>query len=285
MPHRLTCLGGRPVFALLVALLICGEMSQVARSESNFSGKESKWHDFVRNDFKVDGRGCIVVSPARAATGNPWIWRARFFGHEPQADVEMLKRGYHIAYCDVGNLFGNSQAVKHWDAFYELLTTKHGFAKKVALEGMSRGGLIIYNWAAVNPSKVACLYGDAPVCDFKSWPGGKGKGKGSKGTWVKCLQVYGLTENEAKTFRGLPLYGLESLAKQKVPLFHVVGQADDIVPVEENTDLLEKSYKSLGGSIQVIRKEGIGHHPHSLKDPGPIVSFVLEAWKSRGGKK
>ena len=75
------------------------------------------------------------------------------------------------------------------------------------------------------------------------------------------------------------------MAKQKVPLFHVVGQADDIVPVEENTDLLEKSYKSLGGSIQVIRKEGIGHHPHSLKDPEPIVSFVLEAWKSRGGKK
>ena len=43
---------------------------------------------------------------------------------------------------------------------------------------MSRGGLIIYNWATANPKKVACIYGDAPVCDFKSWPGGKGKGKG-----------------------------------------------------------------------------------------------------------
>ena len=157
------------------------------------------------------------------------------------------------------------------------MTSEHGLSEKVALEGMSRGGLIIYNWAKKNPEKTLCIYGDAPVLDFKSWPGGKGKGKGSKGTWEKCLQVYGLTEIEAKTFRGLPLYGLESLAKQKVPLFHVVGQADTIVPVEENTDLLEKSYKALGGSIKVIRKEGVGHHPHSLKDPG--THCLLRPWR------
>ena len=82
-----------------------------------------------------------------------------------------------------------------------------------------------------------------------------------------------------------PLYGLEGLAKRKVPLLHVVGQADAVVPVEENTDLLEKTYGSLGGSIKVIRKEGVGHHPHSLKNPEPIVSFVLDAWKNLGGHK
>jgi hypothetical protein len=36
---------------------------------------------------------------------------------------------------------------------------------------MSRGGLIIYNCAVANPEKVAAIYGDAPVMDFKSWPG------------------------------------------------------------------------------------------------------------------
>ena len=30
----------------------------------------------------------------------------------------------------------------------------------------------------------------------------------------------------------------------------------------------------MGGTFKVIRKEGIGHHPHSLKDPSPIVEFV-----------
>ena len=71
---------------------------------------------------------------------------------------------------DVGHLFGNPQAVAHWNAFYAYLTESHGFSKKVALEGMSRGGLIVYNWAKVNPEKVACIYADAPVCDIRDLP-------------------------------------------------------------------------------------------------------------------
>ena len=165
------------------------------------------------------------------------------------------------------------------------MTKNHSLANQVALEGMSRGGLIIYNWAKKNPEKTLCIYADAPVLDFKSWPGGKGIGKGSQGTWRKCLEAYGLSEEEAKSFKGLPLYGLEGLVRKNVPLLHVVGQADSVVPVEENTDLLEKSYRSLGGSIKVIRKAGVGHHPHSLKDPEPIVSFVLSAWNDRNNRK
>ncbi|NQV26389.1 MAG: alpha/beta hydrolase [Rhodopirellula sp.] len=266
---------------LLALTLFCGVLTSAVlvgttQAESAFEGKESKWHEFARHDFKVDDRACIVVSPEKAAEGNPWIWRARFFGHEPQADLEMLKRGYHIAYCDVGNLFGNPEAVKHWDAFYEFLTTKHGFAKKVALEGMSRGGLIIYNWAAANPEKVACLYGDAPVCDFKSWPGGKGNGKGSAGSWQDCLKAYGLTEEQALKYDRNPIDQLKPLADAKIPILHVVGDADNVVPVAENSAIIEKRYRELGGSFQVISKPGIGHHPHALKDPTPIVEFFLK---------
>jgi len=262
--------------AILCAVLTAAAMTDATKAESTFMGKESKWQGFVRHDFKVGDRACIVVSPEKAADGNPWIWRARFFGHEPQADVEMLKRGYHIAYCDVGNLFGNPQAVKHWNAFYDFLTTKHDFAKKVALEGMSRGGLIIYNWAAANPAKVACLYGDAPVCDFKSWPGGKGKGKGGGGAWQACLKAYGLTEEQALTYGGNPVDQLKALADAKIPILHVVGDADVVVPVEENSAVIEARYKALGGNIKVISKPGIGHHPHALKDPTPIVAFFVK---------
>ena len=66
------------------------------------------------------------------------------------------------------------------------------------------------------------------------------------------------------------------LAKAKIPLLHVVGDADVAVPVSENTAILEARYKKLGGKIQVIHKPGIGHHPHSLKDPKPIVDFILK---------
>ncbi len=246
---------------------------------ADFPGKESQWKGYALNQFNLEGVGCKVVRPKKTAPGKPWIWRARFWGHEPQTDIALLEKGWHVVYCEVGNLFGAPKAVARWDAFYAYLVKEHGFAKKAVLEGMSRGGLIIYNWAKANPEKVSCIYGDAPVCDFKSWPGGKGKGKGSAGTWKNCLTAYGLTETEGMDFKGNPIDGLEVLAKAKVPLFHVIGEADTVVPVAENSDVIEKRYRALGGSIEVIRKPGIGHHPHSLKDPKPIVDFVLRSSK------
>ena len=258
-------------------LIICQLMVLTSPlAADKFPGKESDWHGYQRFDFVLKQRKCIVVTPQKAASGNPWIWRARFFGHQPQADLALLKNGFHLAYCDVANLFGNPAAVGHWNDFYEYLTSKHQFSRKVALEGMSRGGLIIYNWAYHNAEKVTCIYGDAPVCDIKSWPGGKGVGKGHLGTWKTCLKAYGLTEAEALEFKGNPVDHLKPLAEQKVPLLHVVGASDQVVPVAENTAILQQRFEQLGGKIQVISKPGIGHHPHSLKDPARIVQFVLQ---------
>lgn len=240
-----------------------------------FPGKVSQFHSFPRYDFEHGGRTCIVVTPRVAAEGTPWIWRARFFGHQPQADIALLNQGYHVAYTDVGNLFGAPEAVEIWNGFYEYLTKNHGFHARPALEGMSRGGLIIFNWAKVNPGKVSCIYGDAPVCDFKSWPGGKGTGKGGGGAWQSCLTAYGFTEAEALVAKVNPIDGLQALAAARVPILNVVGDADVVVPVAENTAILEKRYAGLKGPIEVIHKPGIGHHPHSLKDPKPIVDFVL----------
>jgi hypothetical protein len=55
-----------------------------------------------------------------------------------------------------------------------------------------------------------------------------------------------------------------------------VGDDDDVVPVEENTAVIEKRYLSLGGVIQVIHKPGVGHHPHGLENPEPVVQFILD---------
>ena len=103
-----------------------------AANAAEFTGKKSDWQDFDRYDFKVDGRRCWVVTPRAAAEGRPWIWRARFFGHEPQADIALLNEGFHLAYCDVAGLFGSPQAVKHWNAFYKVMTEQHGLAKRPA---------------------------------------------------------------------------------------------------------------------------------------------------------
>ena len=122
------------------------------------------------------------------------------------------------------------------------------------------------------------------MCDFKSWPAGRGQGKASAGAWRGCLKAYGLTEAEAWEYRGNPIDGLAPLVEAGVPLIHVVGDADVVVPVGENTTVLERRYKKLGGTIQVIHKPGVGHHPHSLKDPAPLVAFILQAAARRPGE-
>ena len=142
------------------------------------------------------------------------------------------------------------------------------------LEGFSRGGLFALNWAARNPDKVAALYLDAPVCDFNSWPGGKGKSKCSPIDWKCCLELYKLTEAEALNSPLIPLNNLKAIAEAKIPIIAVAGDADDVVPIDENILILEKRYRELDGEIQVIVKPGVGHHPHSLTDPTPVVTFL-----------
>ena len=257
----------------LVLFLVALALGPVLGQTADFPGKKSTWHNYARYDFKIGDTDCLVVKPRKTAKGKPWVWRARFWGHEPQTDLALLAKGWHVVYCEVGGLFGSPKAIERWDRFYEFLTTQYEFPKKAALEGMSRGGLIIYNWASNNPTKVTAIYGDAPVCDFKSWPGGKGKSKGSPGSWKQCLASYGFTESQALAFRGNPIDRLEPLAKAGIPILHIVGDADSVVPIAENSNIIEKRYRALGGTIKVIHKKGIGHHPHSLKDPKPIVEF------------
>lgn len=149
--------------------------------------------------------------------------------------------------------------------------------------GLSRGGLYAYRWACENPGKVSVVYGDAPVCDMKSWPAGKGKGKGSKPDWDAAMKCYGFhDEAAALAYPSNPIDTLAPLAKAGVPLIHVVGDADDIVPVPENTAIIEDRYKKLGGSIEVIHKPGVGHHPHGLDDPKPVFDFILRHTSAAG---
>jgi len=237
--------------------------------------KKSEWNGYEKQEFVVDGRKCFVVIPKNPAPGKPWAWRTEFFGHEPQGDIVLLGKGFHVAYMDVQNMYGAPVALDHMDKFHAHLTKEYGLSFKTVPEGFSRGGLFAFNWAARNPDKVAALYVDAPVCDFKSWPGGKGRGKGSKGDWERCLKVYGLTEEQALAYRLNPLDNLEPLAKAKIPILSVCGEADKVVPFDENTLVVKERYEKMSGPITVIGKPFCDHHPHSLKDPAKIVNFIL----------
>jgi lysophospholipase L1-like esterase len=147
-------------------------------------GKTSEWNGFRRHDFEIDGRPVTVIAPATPAPGKPWVWHGEFFGHRPAPDIALLHRGFHVVSMQLSDMLGCPTAVTAWNLCHRELTTHYGFHMKPALVGLSRGGLYCYNWAIANPDKVSCLYADAAVCDFKSWPGGKGKGKGDAGNWA-----------------------------------------------------------------------------------------------------
>ena len=240
--------------------------------------KNDMWHGFKRHNLTVDGCQAWVVEPKQAAAGNPWTWCMEFPDAftERTGVLQLLEKGFHHVHIVVGNTFGCPAAVKHFDAFYKVLQAGD-LAKKGTLIGISRGGLYSYNFAAAFPDRVACIYGDAPVCDFKSWPGGKGKGQGSAGDWTALINNYGFKdEAEALAYKKNPTDELAPIAAAKIALIHVVGDVDKVVPVEDNTAIIERRYKELGGKMTVIHKPTCDHHPHGLDDPKPVVDFILK---------
>jgi hypothetical protein len=153
---------------------------------AGFAGEKTSWYGFDRFDFLMDdaaltvkpfkaspdeGTGvngqvegqmrCIVVVPKEPAPGKPWSWRGRYFDHEPQAEIELLKRGFHICFIQ-------SDAAKPWDAWYTFLTEKRGLSKKPAFIGMSGGGRNAFTWATTNPDNVSCIYADNPLITRES---------------------------------------------------------------------------------------------------------------------
>lgn len=172
--------------ALLVVACFGGRLDAADAEQTAFTGEKTAWHGFDRYDFLMDQqtlaitpykaaanegnavRGevtgkwrCVVVAPKAAAAGQPWSWQGYYFDHEPQTEVELLKRGFHIGY-----IF--SDAGKNWDAWYAFLTEKHGLSKRPAFVGMSRGGRNAFTWATSNPDKVSCIYADNPAVSPES---------------------------------------------------------------------------------------------------------------------
>jgi lysophospholipase L1-like esterase len=228
--------------------------------------KVSFFYGYPCAEFTIDGRDCKVVKPKWSAIGHPWVWRARFWGHEPQTDIALLERGFHIAYCDVAELLGNDEAIDYWNDFYKMINNA-GLSKKAVLEGMSRGGIYIYNWAAVNPEKVACVYADNVLLDLRFWP-----------DTAILKQDYHLTyARQIGALKASPIDKVSQIVKGNYPMLHLSADADEAVDPSKNTLLFEQEVKALNGSITVIHKPGFKHHPHSLPNPAPIVEFILNA--------
>ena len=271
-----------PPLVLLLSCIFMFAVLHAQRSDSDIyadSVKESIWKGFTRYDFEFENRDARLIIPPAPLPGNPWVWRARFPDWHTESDSILLSGGFHIAYINTNNMFGSPDAIAIWDRFHKYLTGRFRLNEKVALAGVSRGGLFVYNWAKKNPEKVICIYAEAPVCDFKSWPAGFGSFRGSPETWEILKTAYGFeSDEEAGAYMNNPVDKLELLAAEKIPVLHMISLEDRIVPPEENTFVLINRYVRLGGIATIVPctrgKQNLDGHHFPIETPQTVADFI-----------
>ena len=230
-----------------------------------------------REQLTVDGRqGFILEPPAdhRIEGPMPWVWYAPTLGNRyPCADEKWMfdrlhAAGIAIAGIDVGESYGSPAGREVYQHFFETLANDRGFSAQPVLLGRSRGGLMLLSWAVEHVECVGGIAGIYPVCNVASYPG-----------LEKAAPAYGLTTEqlELELARHNPVERLEALAAAKVPIFHIQGDSDRVVPHEENTGLLAERYGELGGPIQVELIEGQGHNMwRGWFESESLVDFMIK---------
>jgi pimeloyl-ACP methyl ester carboxylesterase len=228
-----------------------------------------------RHDIQLDKHKGFILHPEKpAADGSrPWVWYAPTIGAYPNQSNEwvlrkLLDRGFYVAGIDVGESYGSPAGRKVYAEFHEHVVDEFKLDPQARLLAQSRGGLMLYSWAAEYPDKVRCIVGIYPVCDLRSYPGLK-----------KAAPAYGMTpaELEKQLKQHNPIDRLEALAKAKVPILHIHGDTDTVVPLEKNSQVVLDRYTALGGKMKLIVVAGKGHAeiPEYFQEPG-LVQFLSD---------
>ncbi len=194
---------------------------------------------------------------AKRASPQPWIFYGPTLPQYPDEaerwmHEKFLEAGIAITGIDVGEAYGNPKSHEVFDALYDELVNKRGFAKKPCLFGRSRGGLWVSSWAIVNPNRVAGIIGIYPVFDFRTYP-----------KLEKAAPAYGLTpeELERRSAEFNPIERVEQLAKAKIPVTIIHGDNDVVVPLQENSAELLRRYTAAGENelVNLIIAKDQGH--------------------------
>ena len=231
--------------------------------------------------FQVNGSTAFLIRATNAPVGSaaPWVWYAPTLpGLPAQEEKWMFERflaaGIAIAGVDVGESYGSPAGRARFTEFYEELTKQRGMSPTPCLLARSRGGLMLYNWAVEHPRWVSGVAGIYPVCDLTSYPG-----------LTNACGAYGLTAAQlaAALPEQNPINRLASLARAQVPLYHLHGDSDTVVPLEKNSGELARRYRELGGPIILNVVPGQGHNMWAgWFQCQELVDFVISRARSSG---
>lgn len=238
----------RYILIIVVCFAVCDSAFAVSKATMPVDGEI----------FQVDGHTAFLIMPKKIIpdAAVPWVFYAPTIGKLPNIEEkwmfeQFVDNGIAIAGVDVGESMGNPKGVAVYSALYKELTEKHGLAKKASLLARSRGGLMLYNWAAENPEKVACIAGIYPVGNLASYPG-----------MQRAAKAFGMTVEELTEVlpKNNPIDRLEPLAKANIPIYHFHGDNDTVVPLEKNSALIKERYGKLGGNMTLEVVKGGGHN-------------------------
>ena len=257
-----------PLVAIVFALLLMGHSNAVAAGDLStvLAGDKTSWHGFDRYDFLMDV-STLAIKPIKAADDEKDGIRHQIDGQrrcilvvprEVAPGNPWSWRGVywdHMPQTEIALLhrgfyiaYVESSATlrpdRCWDAWYAFLI-QHGLSPKPVFIGMSRGGEFEYTWATAHPDEVSCIYADNPYLPPKI------------------------------------LMKLGALATNDVPLLQVCGSLDPLLGTSATA--VENIYQQFGGRVSMMIKEGYAHHPHSLRDPTPIVDFILQSVRETNG--
>ena len=208
--------------------------------------------------LKFENRDAFIIMPDKhIKTQIPWVMYAPTLRGLPNERDEgwmikhFLEAGIAVAGINIGESYGSPEGREIYTKYHTFLTTKRAFEQKACLLARSRGGLMLYNWAADNPTKVKCIAGIYPVCDLRSYPG-----------LGRAAPAYGMNPDELEKSLGInnPVEKLKPLANARVPIFHIHGNVDTVVPLKSNSGDVAKRYQILGGKMQLVVPNGQGHN-------------------------
>lgn len=234
--------------------------------------RETLWNGFKRIDFEFEGRAAILVFPQVPDKNKRWMIKTEYFDAFPNLEIELIKKGWHLAYIKNITRWCLDEDLDLKKRFADYLTNEFGLHKKCVPIGMSCGGLIASKFAARHPEYVQALYLDAPVMNFLSCPAGIGKA--GNGMMQEFIDATGMNLIDLINYRENPVDKMNILIQNNIPVIMVYGDSDNVVPYDENGQILEEYYRKNTGNIIVFGKENCGHHPHGLVDNTPIIDFI-----------
>lgn len=237
---------------------------------------ETIWNGYKRIEFIFEGRTAIVVFPNQPNEKKNWLLKTEYFAAFQGFELQMLARGWHLAYVGNKSRWDFAEDLDIKKRFAKHLQETYGLADKCFPVGMSCGGMIAVELAAKHPDMISALYLDAPVMNLLSCPAGLGKAGEivRKVLLPEFISVTNMDVSQLLSYRDHPIDKMHLLLQNDIPIILVYGDADDVVPYDENGALLEKYYRENGGTIITIGKPGCAHHPHGLEDPTPIIEFA-----------